>query len=159
MKYRLLLLVCSVLLFSACKKNSTPQPVVVIKTSMTFTVDGVQKTMDNVLTAYTTIQTVSPAGTVLMLNIEGATLSDEILRITIPNPAVGTFSTGVGFDYLFPPTDAQNNQYIGPGTVVVTTYTNTQIAGTFSFTGYNNGTPVLTKNITSGSFSTTISSH
>ncbi len=93
-----------------------------------------------------------------ILMISGAFASGGMMSITVQNfTAPGTFTIGGGNMHMgtYGPSANTNDQYsangiMGSGTITVTSYSASNVKGTFNFTGYNNAQQ--SKAVTNGEF-------
>ena len=154
-------LACVVLLGACSKKNDDPTP--------TTTNTGVSWTADN--TNYTsTVTNVSVQGTdMYVTGVSGATGSvNNAISLLVP-AATGTYNivgapanANYAMSYNTNSSTTSSITYAassllskGSGTVTVTTYSATEVAGTFTFTGDNvtGSSGTTTKAVTNGKFS------
>lgn len=141
-KTALLMLVVCTLTFSSCKKDSAKTSV-----SLKVTIDGVTKTASHVVATYykseNTLQ--------LMATFSGT----ENVSLMIENVKVGNFDASSDEVLTtYATTNDFANTYTGDsGQVVISTFGNGTISGTFNFVATN--TSSATKTLTAGSFNTT----
>ena len=150
-------MVCVVLL-GACSKSSPPAPATTTA-DMTWTADNTNYS--------STFATVTVQGTDMVItgvNSVANGVANNTISLLVPT-AKGTYSiaTATGTDnYLMSynvgstnPTAyvASNLRGNGSGTVVITTFSATEVAGTFSFTGDNASGGTDKKVVSNGKFS------
>ncbi len=145
-KLLLLVLIPGILAFSSCSKKSAPQPTVTA--SMSFKLNGTSKNAATVFATY--------YSTVDALQVIGQVTDSEGIELQIDSIKVGTFNaTAQGIIMGYSPDAAfQDIFFATSGSVTISTYNNTTVAGTFSFTGVNSLNVAAT--ISAGTFSAQI---
>jgi hypothetical protein len=152
-------LACVALLGACSKKNDTPAP--------TTTTAGVTWTADNTNYTSTFANATVQGADLYVTGISGATGSaNNAISLLVP-AATGTYSIAAAsgtanylMSYNINSSSSSATVYVasnlrgnGSGTVTVTTFSATEVIGTFSFTGDNASGGTDTKVITSGKFS------
>jgi hypothetical protein len=159
MKLRfVLLLVCCTILLNSCKKGEDKP--VEVATSISFKVDGVQKTMTpcrvtfqtNNLTGFTELKLSSYLGLAeegIYLSFSRPFLSD----LTACKPKTFYYFNGTTIDNLYQASTFSDGSFFSetPGEAKFTTLTDEYVAGTFKFTGQSFSTSEK-KEITEGKF-------
>lgn len=141
-KLSLLILVVCGLLYSSCKKSNSNSPLVT--PSFSLKVNGISKSTNTITTNYSKSTNI--------LQVEGVFNTGEQLSITINNVKAGTFDIATGAavaDYLI--SNNAVDSYAGTvGTVTISSFTNSNVTGSFQFTGTNLASTSIA--ITGGTF-------
>jgi len=142
----------AVALLGSCNKNITIATPIGPTYSISFKVDGVQKNMF----PFTAEKVGIATGFKLII---GGAVGNEIFDATITNPQIGTFNIStpatLSMDYIADNTDKTNHSFFvaNAGQLTITSLTPTSVSGTFQFSGSSaQGTPVVNKTITEGTF-------
>ncbi|MGI4873744.1 MAG: hypothetical protein ACRYFX_21505 [Janthinobacterium lividum] len=138
----------SMIVLGACSKKDDDTPTPATTYSSTWTVDSKN------YTATTSSGQVN--NSMMALSLTQATSSSESYSIVMSVPAAtGTYSLASGSNIGAYSTMASGTSasYLGSaGTVTVTTYSTTEIIGTFTMTASTISSPAVTKTITNGKF-------
>jgi hypothetical protein len=144
-KTALMMLMVCFIAFSSCKKDkSTPKTSV----SLTVKVDGVSKTASHVLATYykseNTLQLMATFSGTENVSLMIQNIKPGSYDIATSNDVIATYGTASDFA----------DTYQGDtGTIVISSFSNGSVSGTFNFVGTN--TANASKTITAGTFTTT----
>ena len=138
-KYLCFIAAASAFLFCACGKKNTPAP---FNPIISLKFNGTAFSSSNF--------TVSSVPNTILIN--GQFIGQATVALSIPNAKVGSFDVATsGATFHFANSPAAQDMYTATsGTIVVTSLTNTTIAGTFAVSVNNVGG--VSANITDGQF-------
>ena len=154
------LVLASLVALGACsKKNDDPAPTPATTSGVTWTADNTNYSA--------TVTNVAVQGTdMVVTGIAPSSSGNNTVSLLVP-AATGTYSiagatSNVNYSMSYNVNSSSTNATVyvasnlrdnGAGTVTVTTYSATEVAGTFSFTGDNASGGTDTKTVTNGKFS------
>lgn len=129
MKYFLILLLSSMLLFVSCSDDDSPSG-----SSGELKMGEMEATLDGKSFKSGQAQAMKLVGT--SVQISGANISGETISLIIPNTQIGTFATGQGFVNIIPNFNPALQEAYSANFITYTlkSFENNELEGTFAFT-------------------------